>query len=46
MRSLDQMIEDMHAHARGVLIGKNDEQILPFFHIQFKDRPDAIMLAP
>ena len=46
MRSLDQMIEDMHAHARGVLIGKNDEQILPFFHIQFKDRPDAIMPAP
>jgi hypothetical protein len=40
------MVEAMHEHARHVLIGKNDEQILPFFHIQFKDREDAIMPAP
>jgi hypothetical protein len=46
VKSLDQMIEGMHAHARATLIGKNDEQILPFFHIQFKDRPDAVMATP
>lgn len=46
MRSLDQMVEGMHAHARRVLIGKNDEQLLPFFHVQFKDREDAIIPAP
>lgn len=46
MKSLDQMIEGMLDHAKHVLIGKNDEQIVPFFHIQFKDRPDAIMPAP
>ena len=40
------MIEGMHGHARDVLIGKNDEQLVPFFHIQFKDRPDAIIPAP
>lgn len=45
-RTLDQMIENMHDHARGVLIGRNDEQLMPFFLIQFKDRPDAIMPAP
>ena len=46
MKSLEGMIDQMHAHARHVLIGKNDEQILPFFHVQFKDRPDAIMATP
>jgi hypothetical protein len=40
------MIEGMHAHAKHTLIGKNDEQLVPFFHIQFKDRPDEIMPAP
>jgi hypothetical protein len=46
MKSLDQMINGMHTHARTTLIGKADEQVLPLFHIQFKDRPDAIMAAP
>ena len=46
MKSLDQMVEGMHTFARHVLIGKSDEQIVPFFHIQFKDRPDAVMPAP
>jgi len=46
MRSLDQMVGAMADHARHVLIGRNDEQIVPFFHIQFKDRDDAIMRAP
>lgn len=40
------MIEDMHEHAKHVLIGHADEQLIPFFHIQFKDRPDAIMATP
>jgi hypothetical protein len=40
------MVGAMADHARHVLIGKNDEQIVPFFHIQFKDRDDAIMPAP
>lgn len=40
------MIESMHTHARDVLIGKKDTQLLPFFHIQFKDREDAIMPMP
>lgn len=46
MKSLDQMIEGMHEHARATLIGHNDEQLLPFFHIQFKDREDAVIPAP
>jgi hypothetical protein len=40
------MIEGMHERARHVLIGHNDEQLMPFFHIQFKDRPDAVIPAP
>ena len=40
------MIEGMHGHARDVLIGKNDGQLVPLFHIQFKDRPDALIPAP
>jgi hypothetical protein len=40
------MIEGMHSHARGVLIGHNDAQLIPLFHIQFKDRPDALIPAP
>jgi hypothetical protein len=46
MKSLDQMIESMHEHAKHVLIGHNDEQLLPFFHVQFKDREDAVIPAP
>ena len=46
MRSLDQMIEAMHEHAKHVLIGHADQQLAPFFHIQFKNRPDHIMPAP
>ena len=46
MKSLDQMIEGMHDHAKHVLIGHNDEQLLPFFHVQFKDREDAVIPAP
>lgn len=40
------MMDGLHEHARRVLIGRADEQLVPFFHIQFKDRPDAIMPAP
>jgi hypothetical protein len=46
MRSLDAMVDGMADHARHVLIGSATKQIVPFFHIQFKDRPDAIMPAP
>ena len=46
MRSLDQMVEGMLDHAKHMLIGQADEQLLPVFHIQFKDRDDAIMPAP
>jgi hypothetical protein len=46
MRTLDQMVAAMHAHARRVLIGSASEQIVPFFHVQFKDQPDAVMPAP
>ena len=40
------MIEGMHEHARAMLIGDEKAQLLPFFHVQFKDRPDAIMATP
>jgi hypothetical protein len=46
MRSLDQMIEVMHTHARGMLIGSATEQLTPLFHVQFKNRPDALIPAP
>jgi hypothetical protein len=46
MKTLDQMIDQAHAHARRVLVGSATEQIQPFFHIQFKGRPDAIIPAP
>jgi hypothetical protein len=45
MRSLDQLVDMMERHARTVLIGSATEQIVPFVHIQFKDRDDAIMPA-
>ena len=44
--SLDEMIEAMHTHARAVLIGDEKAQVLPFFHVQFKDLPDCIVPAP
>jgi hypothetical protein len=44
--SLDEMVDQLHAHARRVLIGSASEQIVPFFHVQFKDQPDAVMPAP
>jgi hypothetical protein len=44
--SLDEMIEAMHTHARAVLIGDEKAQVLPFFHVQFKDRPDSIVPTP
>ena len=46
MKTLDEMVDQLHTHARRVLIGSASEQIVPFFHIQFKDQPDAIMPAP
>jgi hypothetical protein len=46
MKSLGQMIDQAHAHARRKLIGKSDAQIVPFVHVQFRDRADAIMPAP
>jgi hypothetical protein len=46
MFSLDEMIANCHQHARVQLIGKPGAQLLPFFHIQFKDRAPAIMAAP
>ena len=46
MKSLDEMIEGMHEHAREMLIGDEKTQLIPFFHIQFKDRPDSIMATP
>jgi len=45
MKSRDQMIEALHQHARRILIGHADEQLAPFFHIQFKNR-DSILPAP
>jgi hypothetical protein len=44
--TLDELIDSCHAHARRVLIGSATEQIQPLFHIQFKNRPDAVMPAP
>jgi hypothetical protein len=46
VKSLDEMIEGMHEHARAMLIGDEKAQLLPFFHIQFKDRPDTVMATP
>lgn len=46
MRTLDQMVDGMHAHARRTLIGSATEQILPFFHVQFRDGEDAIIPTP
>lgn len=46
MKSLDQMIEGGLAHAKQLLIGSATEQILPFIHIQFKNRPDSLMPMP
>jgi hypothetical protein len=46
MMTLEQMIEAAHQHARHVLVGSATAQIEPFFHIQFKSRPDAIIAAP
>jgi hypothetical protein len=46
MRNLDQMVESLHHHARKQLIGSSTAQLLPLFHIQFRNRPDAIMAAP
>jgi hypothetical protein len=40
------MIDGGLAHAKHVLIGSATEQILPFAHIQFKNRPDSIMPMP
>jgi hypothetical protein len=44
--SLDEMVAHCHDHARNMLIGKANAQLMPFFHVQFKDRPPAIMAAP
>ena len=46
MKSLDQMIEGMHDLAKHVLIGSATDQVPPTFHVQFKDRPDALIPAP
>jgi hypothetical protein len=43
--SLDRLIAYGHAHAQRVLIGQPGAQLMPFFHIQFKNRPDAILAA-
>ena len=40
------MIEGMHEHARAMLIGDEKSQLIPFFHIQFKDRPDTVLATP
>jgi hypothetical protein len=44
--SLDELVEIGLKHAKSVLIGKSDAQLLPTFHIQFKDRPPAIIASP
>lgn len=46
MKSLDEMVEGMHAHAMAMLIGDEKAQLIPFFHIQFKDRPDTLIATP
>lgn len=40
------MVEGMHDHARAMLIGDEKAMLVPFFHIQFKNRPDSIMATP
>jgi hypothetical protein len=44
--SLDQMVAYGHQHARHMLIGRNDVQLAPIVHIQFNDRPAAILCCP
>ena len=44
--SLEELIELGRKHAEHVLIGKPGAQLLPTFHIQFKDRPPMIMATP
>jgi hypothetical protein len=44
--SLDELVEMGLKHAKSVLIGASDAQLLPTFHIQFKDRAPAVMATP
>lgn len=44
--TLDQLIEAAVNHANNVLVGKSDAQLAPLFHIQFKNRPPALMSTP
>jgi hypothetical protein len=41
-----ELLDHGRRHAEGVLIGKAGAQLLPTFHIQFKDRPPVIMATP
>jgi hypothetical protein len=41
--SLDQLVAHALGHARNMLIGKPNAMLLPIFHIQFKNQPDAIV---
>ena len=46
MLTLDQLVKAATIFAETKLIGKEGAQIVPMFHVQFKDRPPAIMAAP
>ena len=44
--TLDEMLAAATLTAEGVLIGNEGAQLLPLFHVQFKDRNPTVMVAP
>jgi hypothetical protein len=46
MMDLDELVEKAHQHARTVLVGDPQAQILPSWLIQFKNRPTTLVATP